>query len=793
MSKKKKKILKFTEPVKDNKITESHDMINKSEIIRKGIEEQINPGGNFNFSVMHIEDDFTVVREIDTGKFFSINFELDENNDISFTSELNQVEPDFKEVGKSTIEEITESKSKEIIESASLIEAIGKKGNKWKVVLIKSGLSKNGFLYTSEILKEAIPLFEGVRAFARSDLDHTRDTNIDVNKLVGFYENIKFENNAIVGTFNITEGSEKLRNDLKSSWQEGKTDFMGLSIVAQGKAVRKDNIHEVINIESVSSVDVVVNPAAGGEFLQLIEAKVKNKVEQENRMTLAERIAALKAVGITVKEDATETEVDTLFCEAIAIKKEKVKPKPETIVNKKEDKEINTVLESIKVTEAETVKLLTETKAVLSKTYLDKCLSNSTLSTACKNFIEAKFKDTSFNEEDVNKAIKEMSDVQASFTESNGMPGEGLEKIEITKTHVDTAINALDGFFARKDVNDVARFQSIREAYSLITGDKKVTGKLSEAKNLSKFTEALDTSSWAEIFGDSITRRMQDLFRMDTELNSWRKWVSDIVPINDFRSNRRMRMGGYGLLNDVAQGGTYQPTVSPGDEEATYAISKKGYLESITMEMIANDDVGAVRMIPTKIAKAAAITLHRFIYNFILNNDNVTYEAVNLFDAAHGNLQTAALDAASLLAARQDFQNQAPFGDSINIIGLTPKFMLIPFELEDTAFRLTTSATVIGATNNAATEPNFHSRNNIEVIPVPYWTDANDWSLIGDPAAAPTMEVGFFNGQEEPELLIQDQPNVGSMFSADKITYKIRHIYGATVLDHRNMHKSVVA
>jgi hypothetical protein len=46
----------------------------------------------------------------------------------------------------------------------------------------------------------------------------------------------------------------------------------------------------------------------------------------------------------------------------------------------------------------------------------------------------------------------------------------------------------------------------------------------------------------------------------------------------------------------------------------------------------------------------------------------------------------------------------------------------------------------------------------------------------------PVLEVGFLDGQEEPELFVQDQPNGGSMFSNDKLTYKIRHIYGGTVL-----------
>lgn len=56
----------------------------------------------------------------------------------------------------------------------------------------------------------------------------------------------------------------------------------------------------------------------------------------------------------------------------------------------------------------------------------------------------------------------------------------------------------------------------------------------------------------------------------------------------------------------------------------------------------------------------------------------------------------------------------------------------------------------------------------------------------------PTIELGFPRGQREPELFIQDNPSMGSMFFHDKTTYKIRHVYGATVLDYRGLYKAVV-
>jgi hypothetical protein len=48
-------------------------------------------------------------------------------------------------------------------------------------------------------------------------------------------------------------------------------------------------------------------------------------------------------------------------------------------------------------------------------------------------------------------------------------------------------------------------------------------------------------------------------------------------------------------------------------------------------------------------------------------------------------------------------------------------------------------------------------------------------------------------GQEQPEVFVADNQQVGQMFMADKLQYKIRHEYGAEVVDYRGMDKSVVA
>ena len=74
-------------------------------------------------------------------------------------------------------------------------------------------------------------------------------------------------------------------------------------------------------------------------------------------------------------------------------------------------------------------------------------------------------------------------------------------------------------------------------------------------------------------------------------------------------------------------------------------------------------------------------------------------------------------------------------------------------------------------------------------IELPLESTATNWYLFADPTMIPMLEVGFYNGQEDPEILVQDAPAQGSVFTADKITYKVRHIWGLTVLDYRGFQR----
>ena len=66
-------------------------------------------------------------------------------------------------------------------------------------------------------------------------------------------------------------------------------------------------------------------------------------------------------------------------------------------------------------------------------------------------------------------------------------------------------------------------------------------------------------------------------------------------------------------------------------------------------------------------------------------------------------------------------------------------------------------------------------------IVAPWNTSASKWWLVGDPADCEGLEVGFVGGRDSPELFLQDDPRMGTVFTNDQISYKVRFEFGAGV------------
>ncbi len=671
-----------------------------------------------------------------------------------------------------------------LVEPITEAEGATPDGARWRVVVIEEGLSKNRNRYRRAVLESAAAKYDGARVYwdHAAGVRSARDLAGFITEVTGTTTEGRF---ALTGVLNVTD--PQLRTGLLEAHRLGKADLYGLSHDAAARtqlvAEATGAVRDVLEIQEVLSVDVVSRPAAGGRVVRLAAGDGgPMTVTQEQEIRMFEKLLAqYKALrpNDTVREGITEDELLTLITEAL-----------------KSAPAVADAPRPVAPAPAPTSSLTEDERALLRESLIDRALAGVSLpaKVAAKVRKDLSARAT-LTAADATAAVQEWVETLAGVADRPAGSGHG-SSVQVSLDEADKRIKALDGFFQSKPVDGVAPFTSFREAYVLITGDRDITGRLSEAHNIGQFArvrEGLTTGSWGEILGDSITRAMLADYRTPSQYDAWRQIVSDITSPRDFRTNRRLRVAGYGDLSTVGESSPYPSLTSPSDEEATYSISKRGGIETITMEMIANDDVGAIRRIPRNMSLAAKRTLYKSVFN-LLRDNSATYTGNALAFSGQNNISTTALSQSEIVTARQKMAEQTAYGNSDETLDITPKMLIVPAELEEIGWRLT-SIPMHAASNRDATEPSFtRARVGLDtLIVLPYWTDANNWWLVANPSEIPTIEVGFYQGRQEPELFVADNPTVGSMFTADKIDYKIRFIWGLAVLDYRGFYGGIVA
>lgn len=581
---------------------------------------------------------------------------------------------------------------------------------RFAVRIINAGASLNRNVYPDPVLRAAVPLFEGVRVFVKSDADHLAGKGKDIRNLIGRIVEVRFvppgdgRPAGLEGVLEPLDAADPLIRRLAEATRRGMRGLFGLSIDALVEIKPQGDKRVATRFQKVNSVDLIVDPGAGGGVIGITEAVGATLVTTLSPVEIGRRIE--RVPGLTpMMKDRLISELE----EAEGVTDERV-------------------------TEA------------------------------------------------ITRALEEQGAIAREASRMGLYEGAALGHVSVPRgrsrileAEEDKKEKMFDAFFDPKDTS----VRSIRECYVALTGDKDVTGRLPRTMRLS---EALTSTTFSDVLGNAMHRRLLADYRVTGIYDVWRDLVT-IVQVNDFREQHSVRYGGYGDLPIVNEAAPYAAVTSPTDEEAIYSVQKRGGNETITLEMIKNDDVSAVQKVPGRMARAAKRTLGKFVLDFLRTNPTI-YDTKALFHADHGNLGTAALSATSVAAGRLAMKAQTE-KDSGAVIGIPPRFLWVPDALEQTAFDLFRLGT-----NN---ESNFVQSLQWQIRPVWYWTDNNDWCLSADPADIPSIELGFLDGREEPELFVMDSPTSGSFFTNDVITYKIRHIYGGAVTDFRGLYKSVVA
>ena len=631
--------------------------------------------------------------------------------------------------------EMFKAKGKLAESDSCLIEAIEPTGKIIDVLVIKAGTSMNGKRYRSAVLREAVTsgVFEGARSFASEGTDHYGARG--VKALCGWWDNARYAEKVSLPNGRVVEGvaahyhptDRALRETLVEAIRGGRPDLIGFSIFGDGPLTPvRENGRTIQDVGRIESVDSI-DPV----------------------MHPAAGGQALRLVA------SMETPVENLTPETPDVAK----------------------LVEAAVAPIRTAQLVEATLAE----YPD-------LAPVAKARIRKLTEGQALTPESVKALIQAEAEYVAVLAVPPKPEGTGKLRIEAGQDQraklVESISDVLDG-----------KTHSLRKVYVDLTGDESMTGKVQETGRLveSRLAEsAIISTTFAYCTAEAMHKRLLAEYNKPG-LDNWKKIVSTISTANDFRTQKLVLMGGYGDLSTVAEAGPYLTIAEPGEDSITFpALSKKGGLEDLTLEAVANDDVRLFRRIPTSLARAAKRTLYKGVWSVLTTNANFPDVAGNvpLFNAAHGgNLGATALSSAALSAARLVMLKQAEL-TSAEPIGIAPKFLIVPPDLEETAWVILNTTKIVG---NAENDLSFVNNMGLEVIRVDHWTDVTNWYLAADPNLYDMLEVAFFQGREEPELFLQDQPLLGENFSNDRLTYKIRHIWAVGVADYRPFFRASVA
>lgn len=694
-------------------------------------------------------------------------------------------------------------------------------GKLWDVVIIESGLSKNGNFYPADVLRNSAHLFEGVKAAAYrfgGKLDHVPNDAGDATRfsenLVGWFENVVFgaftrkngsKGEGLLGKFHVMPAASWLSENLKYAFEHGRPDILGFSIDARGDArptvINGRKVNLVEKIIGVDETTVVTEPAAGGGVLRLVASVQGNQEPTETG-------------GSTMSETTTPV-VDQAAKEALDKREKELKEQTEDLAAKTKELAVR------------------EGAALVAQRVVDSGLPEK-FQEKVKAIFEGRADITA---ELVDAELTSMRELSESLSESTGNP-EGLggahgevdggAHIEIGDGEKEKHEKAWDGFFNNgRPVDGVTPFRGLKEAWGAITGkwasNEQVTDWIFDSIRLAmphrvrdnlenhhrmlkeswdrvaphSLRESITTGDFSISFGVAMFKRLQKEYTQDPN-QDWRDIVSSIENLSDATSSVEVpRIGGQTILPIVSENAPYLEGTDPTEVNETLTPTKRGRLLKLTWEDVLADRIGVLRRMPRILARSSNRTIQQLVFDEIESNPNMA-DGNPLIDATHNNLvaTSPALDYDEFVNAVQLLRDQTE-QDSGEKLGLRPWRLLTGPKREAKAIEVTESR-VKDQGSEDATISNANNRWGVSAmmsiaLGLTAATD-DQWYVVTSPDDAETIAVGFLGGRDQPDIFVQgvDTPTNGSFFDADAITFKVRLVVGAKVLDHRWIAGSLV-
>lgn len=264
-----------------------------------------------------------------------------------------------------------------------------------------------------------------------------------------------------------------------------------------------------------------------------------------------------------------------------------------------------------------------------------------------------------------------------------------------------------------------------------------------------------------------------------TTPDTWSQFCS-VGSVSDFRPHKRYRLGTFAQLSALNELGEFTNKAIPDGVKESISAGTKGNIIAISRQALINDDLSAFSSLATMLGRAARLSIEVDVYALLASNSGLgptMNDGQTLFHATHNNIGTgAALSVASLDADRVVMaQQKDPSGNEY--LDLRPAIMVLPVGLGGAA-RVINQAQYDVDVSNKFQIPNKVVGLFRTIVDTPRLSGTRRY-MFADPSIAPTIEVVFLDGQQQPFMDI-NQP-----WRVDGVEWKVRLDYGVGGVDFR--------
>ena len=221
------------------------------------------------------------------------------------------------------------------------------------------------------------------------------------------------------------------------------------------------------------------------------------------------------------------------------------------------------------------------------------------------------------------------------------------------------------------------------------------------------------------------------------------------------------------------------------DTKETWSLVTYTNRLSLTRQAIINDDLSALSRIPQSIGQAAARSVDKTVYAILTTNALMNEDGKALFAGDHtsgDNDDTTALSLAALTTGRIKMRKQTGLHADKPQIDVIARHMLVPVDLETTAFQIVNGVFIPTAETGARAA----WVGQINIVSTPQLTGATGWYLAADPGRLDTVVVaGLGSTSVAPQLVRRDDGVMG-------VSFDVFFDAAVAALEHRGLYRGNV-